>query len=261
VTITLRTRRAIDADATKTPAMFAALARIAPELAERLDEAHAALATVEREHDSVSRRLRRLHPPAVFNADVVGKRASDFDDPDPVERQVQLADLDAEQLEVSRQLLPARERVMALRREAANVLLREGSSEWSERAAAQIAARAQLERSLGQVVADLMTFGSAVNAEKAARSAANAIARDAVADDEARDLVSMSARVGDVAVGIDDDGFALMVDAPEKGLFGAHEIDFAELGRLFEFALTDPAKAAGQLRGTALGRIIDESTR
>jgi hypothetical protein len=260
VTITLRTRRAIDADATKTPAIFAALARVAPELAERLDEAHAALAAIEAEQDSVSRRLRRLHPPAVFNADVVGKRVSDFDYPDPVERRVLLADLDAEQLAVSRRLLPARERVMALRREAANVLLRDGSSEWSERAAAQIAARAQLERSLGRVVADLITFGSAVNAETAARSAANAIARDAVADDEARDLVSMSARVGDVAVGIDNDGFALMVDAPEKGLFGAHEIDFAELMRLFEFALNDPVKAAAQLKDTALGRII-ESTR
>jgi hypothetical protein len=87
-----------------------------------------------------------------------------------------------------------------------------------------------------------------------------AVAREAVVGDEARQAVSIAARTGEVAVAIGEDGFAETVERPERGLFGAENIDFAGLGRTLELAFTDPERAVRQLAGTALGKTI-ETTR
>jgi hypothetical protein len=253
----LRTRRAIAADNAKAPAAFAAVHKLAPDLAERLDDAHVDLADAEGRLADVNDRLRRLNPPAVYREHVVGQRRQDFDEVDEVERRVLLADLDSERLEASRRVQSARQVVESTKREAASLLLQRGASRWSDREIEMLHARAKFEQSFVALIRDGLAFAGATAAELAAAREANAIAREALTSDEARDALVFAARTRNVAVGIDDDGHAVTVDRPEKGLFGEERVDSTEIARLLDLILSDPDRARRQLAGSALGKQLE----
>jgi hypothetical protein len=262
MTTILLTRRALDAEQHTTATAFGAVRAIAPNVADRLDEATMQLAAVEDDLAYVNEKLRRLHPPAVFRENVVGQRSVDFElDMDEIERRVAIADLEREQVETSRRVKDARKHVEAVRQEAANVLLHRGGADWQDRAATMVAARGDVERKLARFVESLMIYAKAVNAERAAARTAQAIARQALTTDEARDALLFAAKTGEVPVAINDDGFADTVDRPEIGLYGDETIDFRSLARLLELAFTDPERAAKQLNGTTLGNAIRKQTR
>jgi hypothetical protein len=262
MTNNLRTSRAIDAEQHTTAAAFGAVRTIAPNIADRLDEATIQLAAAEDDLAYANEKLRRLHPPSVFRDEIPGKRRIDFDlDMDEIERRVAIADLEREQVETSRRVKDTRKHVEAVRQEAANVLLHRGGADWQERAATMVAARGDVERNFARFVGSLMIYAEAVNAERAAARTVQAIARQALAIDEARDALLFAAKTGEVPVAINDDGFADTVDRPELGLYGDETIDFGSLARLLELAFTDPERAAKQLNGTTLGNAIRKQTR
>jgi hypothetical protein len=260
MTTILRTRRAINAEAKPTPSAFDAVRAIAPNVADRLDEAAIEKAAAEDELAYVDERLRRLHPPAVFRENVVGQRSIDFDDLDEIDRRVAIADLQGKRVEASRRVIAARQQDEGVRTEAANVLLARASLDWQEQTTTMIAARGELEQGLARLIGLLIAYAGAVNAERAAARTAQAIARTALTSDEARQALLFAAKTGEVPVAITD-GFAETVDRPEVGLHGDDTIDFTSLARLLELAFTDPERAAKQLDGTALGKAISENTR
>lgn len=256
----LRTSRAIAADDGKTPDVFAALRRLAPALADRLDDAHAQLADASRELDRVESRVRRLNPPAVYRDHVPGQRRADFDEVDDIERRVRLADLESGRIDASRKVSHARTAVMLLRREATNLLLHRGASEWSDRSIAFVAARQTAEEALAVFLRASINMGHALAAESRAARAANAIASHALADDDARQALTFAAHMGEVAVGVDEDGQARTVSRPERGLYGADEPDMESVGRTLAFALIDPKRATTQLANSQLGRAAGLNT-
>lgn len=254
----LRTRRAIDAGQATTPTAFAAVRTIAPNIADRLDEAAIEKAAAEGELAYVNDRLRRLHPPAVFREHVSGQRRIDFElDLDDVDRRVAIANLEGQRVEVSRRVKAARDTFDTIKLEAENVLLHRASADWTARETALVAQRHNVEQTCAQFVAALIAYGEACAAETAAARASTAVAHQAVRSDEARQALRIAARTGEVPVAIGDDGFADTIDRPELGLFGDDHIDFGALGRTFELAYTDPARAAKNLAGTALGKTIE----
>jgi hypothetical protein len=246
----------IAADKSKPPAAFAAVFNLAPDLAIRLNEAHVELADAEDQLGDVQDRLRRMNPPAIYREHVVGQRRQDFDEVDGVERRVLLADLDVELLEASRRVQAACQVVELTKREAATLLLRHGVSRWSDREADLVSARSNFERSFAALMRDGLALAEAIDGERAASRESNGIAREAVAGDEGREALTIAARTGHVAVGIDDHGHAVTVERPEHGLFGDDRVDAREIARLLDLVLSDPDRAKKQMANTALGNAI-----
>jgi hypothetical protein len=226
---------------------------MAPDIAARLDDAMDEQAAAQTALDEVNRRLRRLRPPSIFRQEIEGQRREDFDDIDPLDRTLLIAELEGALVDATRRLRAARDEFEVVNVQATNALLLPTFSRWSTAASEHEAKRVAAERSVGALLRALFELKEAEKAERAAARETFTVATAGVPD-RSREALRQVEKNRRVPVRVDTDGPSETLDRGEVGLFGDDDLTMTGIAVVLELAVVQPELCRRQLAGTRVGR-------